>query len=213
RFLATRPVGATVDVVGPLGKHFTPPADDRLCVLVGGGCGLAPLFGLAEYLTGLGKRCLCLLGAKNAGELPVRFREPPPRTGNNVEKGSLVVEFAELGIETIIATDDGSAGFHGTVGAALDPCYRSYLKDVPVAFYVCGPKPMMRGLSHVAEAQDMPCQVSLEGFMGCGIGVCLSCAVPHRTDQRGTVAGQEDWTYLLTCRDGPVVDGRRILWE
>ena len=77
-----------------------------------------------------------------------------------------------------------------------------------MAFYGCGPEPMLRALAGLAQRRQAPCQVSLEQFMGCGIGVCLSCVRKMRDP-----ASEAGWTYRLTCRDGPVVDAADIVWE
>ncbi|HUU93449.1 MAG TPA: dihydroorotate dehydrogenase electron transfer subunit [Phycisphaerae bacterium] len=208
RFLAARPVGVAVDVVGPLGNHFTPPDDDRLCVLVGGGCGVAPIFGLADRLTEDGRRCLLILGAPTLDEVPAVFRGAPAVAGDAVTPCRSILD-PDLGeVETILSTDDGSAGFHGTAIEAA----RRRLQDVgdkrPIAFYGCGPERMMRALARLAERRDAPCQVSLECFMGCGIGVCLSCAAKMRDP-----ASEKGWTYRMTCLDGPVADARDVVWE
>lgn len=208
RFLATRPPGASLDVVGPLGNHFTPPDGDRLCVLVGGGCGLAPIFGLADYLAGLGHRCICFLGAADVTDMPVTFLRPPVATQQRAEVVSTIAEFAEDEIPAVLATDDGSAGYHGFVTDALEVYLNEAGPAEPPALYGCGPSGMLKALSDLAARREMPCQVSLEGFMGCGIGVCLSCARKRRdpTSEKG-------WTFRLTCRQGPVVDAREIVWE
>lgn len=208
RFLATRPIGSMVNAVGPLGNHFTPPADDRLCILVGGGCGMAPMFGLAEYLAALGRRCVCFFGAATAADMPVTFRRPPEPTHHRIAWTDDVLEFADAATPTVLATDDGSAGFRGTATAALERYLDEAHDGGPTALYGCGPTPMLRALSRVAEARGLPCQVSLEGFMGCGIGVCLSCARKRRDPSQ-----EKGWTLRLTCRDGPVVDSRDLIWE
>jgi len=222
RFIQSRPIGSSLNVVGPLGNHFTPPEDDRLCILVGGGCGVAPIFGLADYLVEAGKRCLCFFGASDLGDMAVTFREPPAPTGDRVVPTDLVNEFARLrqggaplrrgvariGVRTVVATEDGGAGFHGRVTVAL----RTYLGDVwkgePLALYGCGPTPMLKVLSEMAIERRLPCQLSLERFMGCGIGVCLSCAMKRRDP-----VSEKGWTYRLTCRDGPVVEAGEIIWD
>jgi len=208
QFLHSRPVGSALDVVGPLGSHFTAPADDRLCLLVGGGCGVAPIFGLADDLAALGKPCLCFFGAPSVRDMPVEFLGSPLPTQDRVETTDEVGEFAAIGVPTVLATDDGSAGFHGTVMDAL----RTYLERAEggksAALYGCGPAPMLRALSDLACQRQWPCQVSMERFMGCGIGVCLSCAAKWR--EAGHSKG---WTYRLTCRDGPVVEARDIIWD
>jgi len=208
RFLASRPVGTALDVVGPLGNHFTPPADDRTCILVGGGCGVAPLFGLADYLHALGKPVICVVGANTAAGLPLEFREPPEPTGERIAAATCVADFAGPGIRVILTTDDGSAGFRGTATEALDQYFRGDGAGSAVALYGCGPEPMLRALARLAGERRLDCQVSTEGFMGCGIGVCLSCARKRRD-----AASEKGWTLKLTCRDGPVVDATEIVWE
>jgi dihydroorotate dehydrogenase electron transfer subunit len=116
-----------------------------------------------------------------------------------------VAEFAGSGAAVVLATDDGTAGFRGTATAALEQYFRSAWLGEPVALYGCGPEPMLRALVRLARERKFLCQVSLEGFMGCGIGVCLSCA-----RKRLDPASEKGWTFKLTCRDGPVVDADDI---
>jgi len=208
QFLHSRPVGSLLNVVGPLGNHFTAPSDDRLCILVGGGCGVAPIFGLADYLTDLGKRCLCFFGAKDAHDMPVTYRLDPPATDIRVEPTGLVEEFAEDDIPTVLATEDGSAGYRGRITEALSIYLRDLWKGDPLALYGCGPTPMLKALSDIARHYRLPCQMSLERFMGCGIGVCLSCATKRRDPK-----SEKGWTFRLTCRDGPVVDAADMIWD
>jgi dihydroorotate dehydrogenase electron transfer subunit len=208
RFLHSRPVGSLVNAVGPLGNPFAAPADDRLCILVGGGCGVAPIFGLADYLAGLGKRCLCFFGAKDTADMPVTYRRPPEPTGGRIEPTDIVQEFAEDGIPTVLATEDGSAGYRGMVTDALAVYLRDAWKGEPLMLYGCGPTAMLKALAAVARRHDAACQVSLERFMGCGIGVCLSCAA-----KRADPGSEKGWTLRLTCRDGPVVDAAEMIWD
>jgi len=208
RFLGTRPVGSTIDLVGPLGNWFVPPADDRLCVLVGGGCGMAPIFGLADHLAEAGKRCLAVFGAAAREDMPTRFRGKARPTHGHVEITDAVEEFAEDAIPMILATDDGSAGFEGTTTGALRRWFEDLWDGRPVALYGCGPGPMLRDLARVALERGVPCQISLERWMGCGAGLCLSC-VHKRKDP----ASDKGWTYRLTCRDGPVVEARELVWD
>jgi len=208
RFLHSRPIGSALDVVGPLGSHFTSPADDRLCLLVGGGCGVAPIFGLADTLAAAGKACLCFFGAPSVRDMPVEFLRSPLPTEERVEMTEAVGEFAAVGVPTVLATDDGSAGFHGTVVEALGTYLERAEDGKAAALYGCGPAPMLRTLSDLAARRRWPCQVSMERFMGCGIGVCLSCAAKQRDADN-----PKGWTYRLTCREGPVVEGRNIIWD
>jgi len=208
RFLHGRPVGSVLDLVGPLGNSFTPPEDDRLCVLVGGGCGVAPIFGLADALAAGGKRCLAFFGAAGVREMPLEFRQLPLPTGDDAVPTDAVDEFARSGVATVLASEDGSAGYRGLVTAALEAYLGHHGDGGPVALYGCGPAPMLRALGRLAAERGWPCQVSLEQFMGCGIGVCLSCVTKRRD-----ASAEKGWTYRLTCREGPVVEARDLVWD
>jgi len=210
RFIQSRPVGSLVNLVGPLGNSFSAPPsdDDRLCILVGGGCGVAPIFGLADYLAARGRRALGFFGASHSGDMPVRLLRTPQPTGDRVEATDIVGEFADAGVPTVLATDDGSAGFRGTVTQALEAWMEKSWDRRPLAFFGCGPTPMLKALGDLARRYDVPCQVSLERFMGCGIGVCLSCATKRRD-----AANAKGWTLRLTCREGPVVDSNDMIWS
>ena len=208
RFLASRPLGTALDLVGPLGNWFTPPEDDRLCVLVGGGCGVAPIFGLADHLAAAGRRCLAIFGAAALADMPVRFRRTPRPTRGHVELTDAVEEFAERGVLAILATDDGSAGFEGTATDALRRWLEDLARGERPALYGCGPEPMLKALARVAEERDLACQISLERWMGCGAGLCLSCV--HK---RRDAADPKGWSFRLTCREGPVVQARDLVWE
>jgi len=207
RWLAGRPVGATLDVVGPLGNHFAPPAEGRLCVLVGGGCGIAPLLGLADHLADLGREVVLVVGAPTLDQVPLALERRPEATDRRPARCRLAGE-SQVRAETILATDDGSAGFAGTAVEAADRYLEQEAEGRAVALYGCGPEPMLRALADLARRREAPCQVSLEAFMGCGIGVCLSCVRKMRDP-----ASEAGWTYRLTCRDGPVVEAREVIWD
>ncbi len=211
QFLASRPVGSAVDLVGPLGTHFEPPEGDRLCVLVSGGCGLAPIFGLAEWLAAAGKRVVNLFGATSAEAMPVRFSEEPWATGPGapgLEETDAVEEFSRLGVATMLATDDGSAGFRGPVTAALERYLAGLGRAERPVLYGCGPEAMLRRLAEIAAERNLSCRISLERYMGCGMGLCLSCVSKRR--EKSSPRG---WTYRLTCQEGPVVDAGEIVWD
>jgi dihydroorotate dehydrogenase electron transfer subunit len=119
-----------------------------------------------------------------------------------------VDEFAEDGIPTVLATEDGSAGFRGLVTEALKTYLRDVWKGEPLALYGCGPTPMLKALAAVAAERRLPCQISLERFMGCGVGLCLSCVMKRRD-----ATSEKGWTFRLTCREGPVVDAAEVLFD
>jgi len=206
-WLAARPVGTALDVVGPLGNHFTPPEPDRLAVLVGGGCGMAPLVGLADWLADLGRDAVLIVGAPTVEQVPLAMDGEPESTDSRASPCEVVAASA-VRVPTILATDDASAGFAGTAVAAAERYLEQAAEGRPVVLYGCGPEPMLRPLADLARRREVPCQVSLEEFMGCGVGVCLSCVRKMRDP-----ASETGWTYRLTCRDGPVVEAADIIWE
>jgi dihydroorotate dehydrogenase electron transfer subunit len=189
--LQQKGAGDRVQVLGPLGVPFVLPADGEGSnehLLVMGGVGSAPFPLLAEELLARGLRVRAFVGARTADAL------------------LCVDDFEELGIEVEVATDDGSRGFDGFVVGPLE----RYLseQDAPRAsLYACGPTPMMRAVHDIAVAHDLPLQVSFEAPMACGIGVCLSCVMPVH-DEAG-----EGWSLVRCCREGPVFDSRRLVWQ
>jgi dihydroorotate dehydrogenase electron transfer subunit len=170
--------GDVVDVLGPLGVpfHYDSP-DYETAVLVGGGLGVAPLPVLTTAARAAGKSVITFLGGRS----------------------TRVVVRDHLS-HLHVATDDGSEGFRGTVVDLL----RTTLTARPVRkpmLFACGPTPMLRAVAEFARAASLPCEVSLEGPMGCGIGICQGCPVE--------LAGEEK-RYALMCKDGPVFDSRTI---
>ena len=170
--------GDMLDVLGPLGKPFN--SDDpgyETGVLIGGGLGVAPFPILTSALKARGRPVVTFLGARSGAQLVTDHLE---------------------NLQT--ATDDGSKGFHGNVvDLASD-----FLRRHPVArprIFACGPMPMLRAVASFARASGIPCEVSLEGPMGCGIGICQGCPVE--------LAGPEK-SYALMCKDGPAFDIQTI---
>jgi dihydroorotate dehydrogenase electron transfer subunit len=109
-------------------------------------------------------------------------------------------EFKKLGCEVKIATDDGTKGLKGFVSELLKQ-ELSTIDYRPSTIYACGPKPMLKAVSQVAQARHLPCQVSLEEHMACGLGVCLGCVVETKQGRK------------LVCKDGPVFTGQDIFWD
>ncbi len=144
--------GDTLNVVYPLGKGFT-ITDEANVLLVGGGCGVAPLLYLAQILNKKGIRPTILVGGRTAADVP------------------RVEEYRKVG-ETHVATEDGSLGQKGLV--TQHDIFKSHLADFK-RIYTCGPEAMMKAVANAAEALDITCEVSLENTMACGIGVCLCC--------------------------------------
>ncbi len=112
-------------------------------------------------------------------------------------------DFRTLGVDVAIATDDGSAGYHGFVTDLVAQALTG--ASVPSRIMGCGPERMMETLAHIAAQAGVPCELSLETPMACGIGACFSCVAKIRDD-----AGA--WDYRRVCVEGPVFDAARVLW-
>jgi len=119
-------------------------------------------------------------------------------------KESIVMEseFAQASDQLKIATDDGSYGTHGFVTSIL---HEHLKQDRPDIVYVCGPTLMMKAVTEMCLKDDIDVQVSMEQRMGCGVGACLVCACKKKTD--------DDYTYTHVCKEGPVFDGKDILFD
>ena len=184
--------GGELAVLGPLGRGFTRPAVIGRAVFVAGGVGVAPLLYLIHsgFLsparhddTGAEPDKIFYLGARTEELL----------TGLDRLKGR-----CRLGI----CTDDGSQGYHGPVTGLLEQEIGGYdPKDTII--YACGPTPMTRALGRLLSESAIPCQVSLEERMACGLGACLGCAVAVRSADGKRV-------YRRVCHDGPVFDLRDL---
>ncbi|MEX0678163.1 MAG: dihydroorotate dehydrogenase electron transfer subunit [Pirellulales bacterium] len=193
--LARLTPGAELEVCGPLGNGFPPQQTEHL-IMVAGGIGQTPFPALAREH----------LGGRQYG-VPPRRVAPVKRVtlcygARTKEYLAGIDDFRRLGVEVSLSTDDGTAGHHGLVTEVL----QDVLDDSPEARVVCcGPEPMMEAVARLTAARGIPCQVSLETPMACGIGICFSCVARVRDDRGG-------WDYRRTCVEGPVFDARHIEW-
>lgn len=185
KWLASRSVHDNVDIVGPLGTSFGIPTEPVRAILVGGGYGSAPLFGLAEILKARGCRVDMILGASSAGKIYA------PLDGKRSVSSMT------------ITTDDGSAGLHGRVSDALPAIIEENQSEI---IYSCGPMAMLEAIQTIADKYQLVHQASVEESMACGIGVCMTCVVPLRGAD-GVVR------MSRTCIDGPVMDGADVIWD
>ena len=191
RALADLPVGAQLTIMGPLGRGFTLAAprtaasDQRTAeaappaAIVAGGIGVAGVRFLAQRLAEEGMEATMFVGARTASAL---------LHSTLLEPGTVR-----------IATDDGSAGFHGTVCDLFAD--DSVNLPVNTRVYGCGPRAMLDTLASVAGERGMECELSLEEMMACGVGACRGCVV-------STVDG-----YRTVCKDGPVFDASVLIRE
>ena len=143
-----------------------------------------------------------LLGARGYGGRPPRRQARRVSLYYGVRTADLaagVDDFRPTGADVRLASDDGSLGFRGFVTQLLQQHER------PDRLVGCGPEPMLHALAQLARAWGVPCDVSLETPMACGLGVCFSCVTPVRT-----AAG---WDYKRVCVDGPVFDAAGLAWD
>ena len=176
--------GDRVDVLGPLGRGFSIRGEFRRVHMVAGGIGVAPLVFLAKHLMrqGLSSPQITLfIGGRSCGDL-------------------LCLEiFEHLGIQLKVTTDDGSAGSQCLVTQPLGEILRH---EKPEIVFACGPMPMLREVMAISRKDSIPCQVSIETMMACGMGACLGCAVEKRNSKE---------KYLHACMDGPVFEAGQII--
>lgn len=180
RLLADRTRGEVMDAIGPLGTGWSVPESAARVLLVAGGLGAAPMGMLAERLAARGVAVSVALGAPCAERLMARDL------------------FDSVARRVEVATDDGSAGVEGFVTAVSAELIRDDLPDMVCA---CGPEAMARAVAKQAAEAGVPCRVSLERLMACGIGVCLSCVVT-------TAQGRK-----RACVDGPIFDAEEVCWD
>ena len=178
RWICAQPEGSDIDIVAPLGKAFGIPTSPVNALLVGGGYGSAPLFGLAEVLKARGCRVDMLLGASTGSKIYAPLEGK--RSASTLK----------------IYTEDGSMGERGRVTAPISALIQRGTIDV---IYSCGPMSMLRAISDLTEGTDVVHQCAVEESMACGIGICMTCVLPVKGED-GTIS------MLRSCIDGPVMD-------
>ncbi|MBM3163278.1 MAG: dihydroorotate dehydrogenase electron transfer subunit [Chlorobi bacterium] len=180
--LAGSPCSTTMQVLGPLGNSFSlgdPSFDTAL--LVSGGIGAAPMLFLEKTLAAEGITCINFVGGRRSSDL-----------------------LTENLSDCRTATEDGSAGFRGTVVDLLEHDIAPLRKNGRLKMFACGPNPMLRAVAAFSHKHAIACEVSLESVMGCGIGICYGCSVEVRDANGGTKT-------ILLCREGPVIDARHLV--
>jgi dihydroorotate dehydrogenase electron transfer subunit len=203
--------GDKVNVLGPLGNTFDPPAKDQTAILVGGGVGIPPMLYLSEKLAGRPAVAFC--GALSRDLLSLTITADADPQGN---PSFCIEEFSKHGVPSVITTDDGSYGFRGFVTQALERFLDSPNAETrtrtPI-IYTCGPELMMKRVADIAAARGIECQIAVERAMACGMGTCQSCCIKVRKpDPSKPPLPGSDWCYRLACTDGPVFRGRDLLW-
>jgi dihydroorotate dehydrogenase electron transfer subunit len=172
--------------LGPLGRPFSAPPAGTEALFVAGGYGVAPFRFFTEELRSSGARSRLFYGGRTAAELP------------------LLPLLRDLGASLVPATEDGSLGERGRVTIPLE----AHLDKAPgpVRLYACGPEAMLHAVARIAAARGLGAEVSLDPWMGCGLGTCLGCVVrtqwPHEARAK----------YRCACTEGPVFDSAHVVW-
>ncbi len=184
-WLCSQGEGAQIDLIAPLGSAFGIPTEPVHVLLIGGGYGSAPLFGLAQVLYDRGCRVDMLLGASTGSKIYAPMEGK--RAVNSLR----------------IYTEDGTMG---QLGKVTDPI-GELIKDLNIGvIYSCGPMGMLSAISNIVDGTDVIHQCSVEESMACGIGICMTCVLPvHNPD--GSIS------MLRSCINGPVMDGATVAWS
>ena len=185
KWLCSQVEGSEVDAVLPLGTAFGIPTSPVNALLVGGGYGSAPLFGLAEVLKARGCKVDMLLGASTSAKIYAPMEGK--RSVNSLK----------------IFTEDATMGERGRVTEPIKVLLDAKAIDV---IYSCGPMGMLRAISELTANTDVVHQCAVEEAMACGIGICMTCVLPVKGDD-GQIS------MLRSCIDGPVMDGSTVQWH
>ena len=185
KWLCSQLEGAEIDIVAPLGTAFGIPTEPISALLIGGGYGSAPLFGLADVLKSRGCKVDMLLGASVGSKIYAPMEGK--RSVNSLK----------------IYTEDGSMGETGRVTENLLNIVKDRNIDV---IYSCGPMAMLSAITALVADTDVIHQCAVEESMACGIGICMTCVLPVRNEDGST-------SMLRSCIDGPVMDGSTVRWD
>lgn len=166
--------GDAIEISGPHGHGFDIFENKNNVLIVGGGIGIPPLLYLSQKIKA--DNIYIALGFRN--------------------EYYLIDEFKKYG-EVIVATENGSYGEKGYVTEAI----KNVIDNVDI-IYGCGPKPMLKALKDISLKNNVPCQISVEERMGCGIGACLVCACRVKED--------DEYHYKKVCKDGPVFWAKEV---
>ena len=184
--LSRVPMNATIDLLGPLGRGFTIDPARKKILLIACGIGVATLVFLADRLSDSGldmsETAVCI-GGRTAGDILCK------------------TDFVLHGINVHITTEDGSMGENGLV---LQAAARIIKAAPPDFIYACGPMPQLKAVIAMARLHKIPCEVSIETMMACGLAACLGCAVKTADSGDG---------YRHVCKDGPVFDSNLLVFS
>ncbi len=199
--LASFQAGQRLDLWGPLGNGFPPLPVEQL-IMVAGGIGQTPFMALGREFLGLREY------GSPARVVPKSKKVTFCYGARRAEYLAGVEDFRALGLDVRLATDDGSTGHHGLVTDVLRQVLtesRNQIAARTCRVVCCGPEKMMEAVSETSHSAAVPCQVSLETPMACGIGICFTCVAKVKQPDG-------DWDYRRTCVEGPVFNAAEIVW-
>jgi dihydroorotate dehydrogenase electron transfer subunit len=190
--LSQVPVGTEFSVMGPLGIGFSNPGE-KFPIIVAGGYGCAATYMQAKLSV---RKGICIVGGRSAEDL------------------LLLDEFASLGYDVRVSTNDGSRGTKGFVTTVLQEVLEEAkagncsfsLDDVEI--YSCGPNAMLKAVGDLAEEYGIDAEISVDEHMCCGVGACFTCVCKEKTDNNA-----DGWRYSRTCNEGPVYRASKIFWD
>ena len=185
--LSKKNKGDSVELLGPIGNTFSISESNSFPILVGGGVGLAPILNLKHQCEQSNIDHVIIIGSKNSNE---QFMRHEPH--NNI----------------YLTTDDGSIGEHGTVMKPLENIIKEHKNPY---LYACGPEPMMKAIRNYSTDNQISAQLSVESYMGCGVGLCQGCVIHNVSEDLDEHTYHQK--YSLVCVDGPVYDAKDIYFE
>lgn len=187
-YLASRKEGDILSVLGPLGNGFH-LANYQKVITVGGGTGVFPLLFVHQTCAELGIDSVAICGYRSR------------------QQSFLTEDYSQLGCQVLFASDAGDMDISGHAGQALEIFLHKENLPADTAVLTCGPRPMMQAITRLAQNYNLPCQVSLEERMACGIGVCLVCTCEIKKDAAGDLISRE-----RCCVEGPVFPAEVVVW-
>ncbi len=206
RLLSQRQVGEKLDLLGPIGTPFTAHMNRPRPLLIGGGVGIPPMVFLADRLRAIkgAYQPLVIMGS----EVPFPFQARPSQImlpGIPADTIAAMPLLEDWGIASRLTSKQGYPGvFDGYVTELarqwLDGLSEEQRAEVEV--FSCGPHPMLEAVAALAREYHLPCQVSMEEFMACGVGGCAGCVVEVQTEQGPAMK--------RVCVDGPVFDAKMV---
>jgi dihydroorotate dehydrogenase electron transfer subunit len=209
RWMGSLRSGDQASLLGPQGNAFPIDASAPAAWLIAGGVGLPPLLWFAEALRNAGKSVVFFYGAQRRALVALELTQATAPTADAKTAALSVPQLAAIGVPVVLSTDDGSVGFPGHVGKALEAyAIANCPKPGDVVLYTCGPERMMHFVAAFAAKHELSAFACVERSMACATGMCQSCVVPVRAP-----ADKDGWRYRLCCTDGPVFAAADVIWD